>query len=227
MADSELLIDLSNYKDRIGSRVKPGNYTVVVEDAESTVASTGNPMVNLWFKIQGGDYDGQTVTDRLTITEKSMFRVVGFMQAIGLPTPKRKLKVTLRQFVGKKLEIAVDDGEPYNGRIRSEVKGYTKIVGANKAAADNDEDEFAGLADPVSGTSATATDLPAAGEDTSPSGLAATTLPTPETQPGTEAADTATVEQVASEKPSESASASSESTKDDDETTIDLNDFDL
>jgi hypothetical protein len=223
MAD-DLIIDLSNYKDRVGSRVAPGEYVVVVEDAEAAKSSTGNPMVNMWYKIQGGDFDGQTITDRLVLTEKSLFRVVGFMQAINLPTPKKRLKINLRQFIGKRLEITVDDGEPYNGRVRSEVRGYTKIIGANKPASDDGDDEFAGLADPVSGTTDRATDLPEESTTDTPSGLATDSLPSPETQPGTEAADTATVENVAHKEPSPSASASDDSSTSDE---VDLNDFDL
>lgn len=130
----ELVIDLSNYKDRVGTRVIPGTYRVQVEDVELTESSNKNPMVNMWFTCLDGEFQGQTLTDRLVLTEKSMFRVVGFMQAIGLPTPKKKLKLNIRQFIGRVLDVEVDDGEPYNGRIRSEVRGYKKVPGS--AAAD-------------------------------------------------------------------------------------------
>lgn len=119
-------IDLSNYKDRVGQRVAPGRYGVLVEDAEVDTARSGNTMINLWFRITEGEFEGATIVDRLVLTEKSMFRVVGFMQAIGLPTPKKKLQVNLRQFIGKYLDIDVDDGEPYNGRVKSEVRGYLR-----------------------------------------------------------------------------------------------------
>lgn len=137
----ELVIDLSNYKDRVGSRVVPGTYRVQVEDAELTESSNKNPMVNLWFTILEGEFQGQTVTDRLVLTERSMFRVVGFMQGIGLPTPKKKLKMNLRQFIGRVLDIEVDDGEPYNGRVRSEVRGYRKVAGAAAPTPDLEESE--------------------------------------------------------------------------------------
>jgi hypothetical protein len=230
VASEELIIDLTNYKDRIGSKVAPDRYRVVVEDAEPTESSNHNPMINLWFKIVGGDYDGQTITDRLTITDKSMFRVVGFMQAIGLPTPKKRLKINLRQFIGKTLEVDVEDGEPYNGRIRSEVRGYNKVIGANKPAAESaaDEDEFAGLgATAVSGgeeTSTAVTDLPTA--VSTPSGIAADSLPKPETQPGTVAADTATVEDT-SEGQTASATATSKESDKKDPDEIDLDEFNL
>lgn len=67
MAGDDLIVDLTNYKDRVGNRVVPGRYTVVVEDAESDTAKTGNPMVNLWLRVQGGEFDGATIVDRLVI----------------------------------------------------------------------------------------------------------------------------------------------------------------
>lgn len=142
MAAEEVIIDLSNYKDRVGSRVMPGTYRVQVEDAENTESANKNPMINLWFTIMEGEFAGQTVTDRLVLTEKSLFRVVGFMQAIGLPTPKKKLKLNTRQFIGRVLDIEVDDGEPYNGRVRSEVRGYRKVQGGAAAAADLPGDDL-------------------------------------------------------------------------------------
>lgn len=142
MAGDELIVDLTNYKDRVGNRVVPGRYTVVVEDAESDTAKSGNPMVNLWLRVQGGEFDGATIVDRLVITDKSLFRVVGFLQAIGVPTPKKRFKMNIRGFIGRTLDIDVEDGEPYNGRVKSEVRGYMRAVGggaATEQAADLDD----------------------------------------------------------------------------------------
>lgn len=136
----ELIVDLTNYKDRVGSRVMPGRYTVVVEDVESDTARSGNPMVNLWLRIQGGEFDGATIVDRLVLTEKSLFRVVGFMQAIGLPTPRKRMKINVRHFAGKVLDIDVEDGEPYNGRVKSEVRGYMRAAAAPVVGTDDLED---------------------------------------------------------------------------------------
>ena len=162
MAAEELIIDLSNYKDRVGARVAPGRYRVQVEDAESAESAAKNPMVNLWFRIVGGDFDGQTIVDRLVLTERSLFRVVGFMQALGLPTPKKRLKLNLNQFVGRTLEIDVEDGEPYNGRVKSEVRGYIKVAKSESANNVIDLDEFGDDEDEAEEpqTSASAVDLP-------------------------------------------------------------------
>jgi hypothetical protein len=134
----ELIVDLTNYKDRVGNRVVPGRYTVLVEDAELDKSQAGNDMVNLWLRVTGGEFDGATIVDRLTITEKALFRVVGFMQAIGLPTPRKRFKMNVRAFVGKTLDVDVEDGEPYNGRVKSEVRGYMRIAGGTQTAAAED-----------------------------------------------------------------------------------------
>lgn len=137
---TNVTIDLSNFKDRVGSRVKPDTYRVVVDDAELDTARSGNQMINLWFRIVGGDFDGATIVDRLVLTEKSMFRVVAFMQALGMKTPKKRLQLNLEKFKGQKLEITVEDGDPYNGRVKSEVRGYARVAKSEKAAPETPDE---------------------------------------------------------------------------------------
>jgi hypothetical protein len=143
----ETMLDLSNYKDRLGQRVTPGRYHVMVEDAELQQAHSGNQMINVWLRVVGGEFDSLTIVDRLVLTEKSLFRVVGFMQAIGMPTPKKKFKLNIRAFVGKHLEVDVEDGDPYNGRVKSEVRGYLRLSGPVGAGSEDLDlsglDEFA------------------------------------------------------------------------------------
>lgn len=142
MADV-FVLDLSSYKDRVGARVPKGRYRVVVDDAEMDKSKAGNPMINVWFRILDGEYADQTITDRLTLVDKAMFRVVGFLQAIGVKTPKKRIQLNLNQFVGKVLEIDVEDGEPYNGRVKTEVRGYLKAAkkagGGVEAVSDLDD----------------------------------------------------------------------------------------
>jgi hypothetical protein len=142
MADSdELVIDLSNYKDKVGARVLPGTYRVQVEDVEIAESRNKNPMINIWLRIVGGgEFDGSVIVDRLTQSEGAMFRTVNFMQAIGLPTPKKRVKVNIRSWTGKVLDVEVDDGEPYLGRIKSEVRAYLRVASSGSSGADLSED---------------------------------------------------------------------------------------
>lgn len=137
-------IDLTNYRDTNGSRVDEGTYTVYVEHAEMDKSKAGNDMILLNLQIQGGEFDGQTLVDRLTLTDKALFRVVNFMQALGYPTPKKRVRINLAQFVGKYLQVEVEDGEPYMGRVKSEVRGYRRIAKDEQpvASAESDSDDL-------------------------------------------------------------------------------------
>jgi len=145
--NNNVVIDLTNYKDTFGTRVPPGDYTVVVEDAQhGKSARKGTPQITLWFRVNGGEEDGSTILDNLYLTENSLFRVVAFMQALGIKTPRKKLAVDISKFIGRQLVITVDDGEPYNGRTKSEVRGYMKATGSadevtDLEVPDDDEDD--------------------------------------------------------------------------------------
>jgi hypothetical protein len=131
--------DLSNYRDRVGQRVTPARYKVRVDDTELDKSSAGNQMINLWLRVEGGEFNDAIIVDRLVLTEKSLFRLVGFLQAIGIPTPKKKIRLDLRAFLNKTLEVDVEDGEPYNGRVKSEVRGYFKTEQPAKRMTDAEQ----------------------------------------------------------------------------------------
>ena len=138
---NEVTIDLSNFKDRVGQRIQPGRYRVVVDDVEQDTAKSGNQMINLWLRVVEGEFSGSVLIDRLVLHQNSLFRVVGFLQAIGVPTPKKKLRMNIQAFLGKVLEVEVDDGEPYNGRVKSEVRAYYRITSAEATDLDTSQDE--------------------------------------------------------------------------------------
>lgn len=144
---SKVTIDLTNYRDTSGSRVDPGRYRVQVDWAEQGEARSGNTMITMGLSILGGPFAGSTLVDRLVLTSKSMFRVVGFLQAIGFPTPKKRISVDPDKFVGKVLEVDVDDGDPYNGTVRSEIRGYIQVA---KTAPKDDFEETESESEDVS-----------------------------------------------------------------------------
>jgi hypothetical protein len=150
MAD-EIVIDLSNYKDRFGSNVPANRYRVQIEDAEVGESNAHNPMIILWYRIMGGPFDGSVIVDRLAQTDNAMWRTVSLMQAIGLPTPKKQLRARPSTWVGKVLDIDVEDGDPFNGKVKSEVRGHMRVERATGAAS-SPEDELADLGEFAPGT---------------------------------------------------------------------------
>lgn len=146
MADnvnSNIVIDLSNYKDSGNVRIPEGRYRAIVDDVDLDKSRAGNTMIKVWMRVLGGEHDGAVILDRLTLTAKAMFRVVGFMQGIGIKTPKKKLQINLKTFLKRQADIEVVDGEPYNGRIRSEIAQYIRV--AQPKAEESSEDDLDAL----------------------------------------------------------------------------------
>ena len=143
MADNKVnlktVIDLSNYKDSGNVRIPEGRYRAIVDDVDLDKSRAGNTMIKVWMRVLGGEHDGAVILDRLTLTDKAMFRVVGFMQGIGIKTPKKKLQINLGTFLNRQVDIEVVDGEPYNGRIRSEIAQYIRIAQPKAEEAPEDD----------------------------------------------------------------------------------------
>jgi hypothetical protein len=143
VANDDVVIDLTNYKDRVGSRVTPGRYRVRVDDAELDKTKNGEPMINVWLTVVKGDFEGSTVIDRLLPAHpKAQFRVVGFMQALGIPTPRKRLKLNVSSFKGRQLDVDIEDGEPYNGRVKSEIRGYNRIEKGSEVGGQADLEDI-------------------------------------------------------------------------------------
>lgn len=152
MAMDELItVDLSNYHDRQGSHVPEGRYKVRVIDVDVTNSANNNPMINVGFEIIEGEYQGMTLVDRYVQTDKVLFRTVGFLQAIGLNTPRKRLGLKSSMLMNRVLFVDVEDGEPYMGRVRSEVRGWGRA--SNSDASDVLEGDFEEVEeDPWAGT---------------------------------------------------------------------------
>lgn len=143
MADNKVnlktVIDLSNYKDSGNVRIPEGRYRAIVDDVDLDKSRAGNTMIKVWMRVLGGEHDGAIILDRLTLTDKAMFRVVGFMQGIGIKTPKKKLQINLGTFLNRQADIEVVDGEPYNGRIRSDIAQYIRVAQPKAEEAPEDD----------------------------------------------------------------------------------------
>lgn len=117
-------VDFSNYKDRSSARLPEGEYLVRVGDAEATTTKKDDPMVNVFLTVVGGPYADSPIIDRLTITEKALWRVANALRALGFKVEKRNMNIPIKAMIGRTMVIKVSDGEPYNGEVRSEIRSY-------------------------------------------------------------------------------------------------------
>ena len=142
-----LTFDFTNYKDTSTARVAPGTYHAEVSDFEEATSKAGNAMFIVYLEITSGPHAGQQIIDRLPQTERAMFRSAAFLQALGVKIAKKRISLNPRSLVGRPVDIVVEDGEPYNGRVKSEVREYLRATKPAKAEPEADpmvdEDEIA------------------------------------------------------------------------------------
>lgn len=133
-----LTFDFTNYKDTSTAHVPAGTYHAEVSDFEETTSKAGNVMFVIYLEITEGAHSGQQIIDRLPQTEKAMFRSAAFLQALGVKIAKKKIALNPRSLIGRPVDIVVEDGDPYNGKVKSEVREYlraTKPAESKPAAA--------------------------------------------------------------------------------------------
>ena len=137
--------DFTNYRETGSAQVPAGTYHARVNDFEETESKAGNAMFVVYLEIIDGPYTGKQIIDRLPQTEKAMFRSAAFLQALGVKIAKKRIALNPKSLIGRPVDILVEDGEPFNGRVKSEVREYlraTKPAAQARPAADlPDEDD--------------------------------------------------------------------------------------
>lgn len=133
-----LTFDFTNYKDTSTAHVPAGTYHAEVSDFEGTTSKAGNAMFVVYLEITEGPHAGQQIIDRLPQTERAMFRSAAFLQALGVKIAKKKIALNPKSLIGRPVDILVEDGEPYNGRVKSEVREYLRATKPAKAEPEVD-----------------------------------------------------------------------------------------
>lgn len=137
--------DFTNYRETVSAQVPAGIYHARVNDFEETESKAGNAMFVVYLEITSGPCAGKQIIDRLPQTEKAMFRSAAFLQALGVKIAKKRIALNPKSLIGRPVDILVEDGEPFNGRVKSEVREYlraTKPSAQAQPAADlPDEDD--------------------------------------------------------------------------------------
>jgi hypothetical protein len=142
-------IDFSDVKDfaPLARNVAKGNYKLKVVKIEKGTSKAGNPTWIVDSEFVDGEHAGQQIREYLTLTEKALFKVKSFLDAIhGQRLPKKKIKLPntsaelTKKFGGKIFGAHIDDGDPYtngNGETvtKSEIKYhlFAAEVDAQKA----------------------------------------------------------------------------------------------
>jgi hypothetical protein len=123
-------------------RYKEGDYVVTfVKHEFGRSKNADTPYVEVGLEFKDGKYKGQVWSGqgtRLYLSDASVWRVRSFLEAMGVTVPKKKANVDFSKYYGKDVGITIVDGEPYNGRIKSEIADFVEP----DALGDEDEEDF-------------------------------------------------------------------------------------
>ena len=116
-----------------------GEYNFMVVEVEKTYAqSSGNPMLKVRLDLQGAD---GCLFDNLVLTDKAMFKVVSFLESIGLKEKGKELLISIGEAADKAVGLegrCVLKRETYNGEVRAKVDKYIVLDKPTKLVPEGD-----------------------------------------------------------------------------------------
>lgn len=124
-----------------GHRYPESEYKIQIEKAERKTSQGGNTQIVMTCTIlEPEKYKGKPLIDRLTLTEKAMFRVGWLLDACGIKWSNAVVDFPLKKLAGKVIGVQLYDDE-YSGRISSKVAEYYSEEEIDEFLNDEDEDD--------------------------------------------------------------------------------------
>lgn len=137
-------VDFSGVKDGGGGvRVPEDDYHMKIASVKQDISEkSGNAMLVFQFAFVDKKFAKKgTVRDNIVLGEKSLWRLRDLLEAVGVSVPKKTVQLPIKKLVGKELGITLVDGEPYRGRIKSEVGDYLSLEDFQSGGVDDDDED--------------------------------------------------------------------------------------
>lgn len=124
-----------------GHRYPEGEYKVKILKAERKTAQSSNTQIVLTCEIlEPEKYKGKPLIDRLTLTEKAMFRVGWLLDAVGIKWSQKVMTLPLQKLKSKIVGVQLYDDE-FNNRVSSKVAEYYSEEEIDDLLSDKGDDE--------------------------------------------------------------------------------------
>jgi len=123
----DLVVNLTDVQEMKFENVPKGTYLAEIDEATYGMStSSGKPMITVKWKIVEGAYEGKTLMQFLSFSEKALAGTKTNLNRISPELATQAFKprelCDSGYFLGKQAKIRVDLGE-YNGEKRSQIKG--------------------------------------------------------------------------------------------------------
>lgn len=135
--------DFTNVKERSiynNSQIKAGDYLAeVVMVKDSKTKKTGEFQYEFAIKLK--KKPSSVFPYYCQLSEKTLWKLRNLLIAAGINVPKTKTKVDPNKVVGRLIGVTIEDGEPYEGREKSEITGVFPASELTDAVTDDDDDD--------------------------------------------------------------------------------------
>lgn len=127
------------------TKASEGIHTAKVVEILEKESQGGDDMLQFAFEIIKGDDKGCKVFEAFVLTDKALWKLKSFLQAIGMKADG-KIKLDLDKLIGKVCDIEVF-WEDYNGQTRAKISDYYKVGKANSTSDEEDDEDTDSEAD--------------------------------------------------------------------------------
>lgn len=135
--DWDAILEEQESADTEFAAIPATSYTVEVESAEARVAQTGNKMINLTCRVQGGPYDGRLIWTNIvfaTDNPTAMKFTLRKLKALGVTQEWLARENPSTHTIASKIEGAVVEAEvtqrPWEGEMRNDIKSFKSVSSA-------------------------------------------------------------------------------------------------
>jgi hypothetical protein len=122
-------------------RVPEGDYLFKITKVETGTSGAGNAKIVVIMKGVEGKVKGRTLYSHLALTTKALWKVRQLLEALGMEVPSGKGRLDIEGMVGKTVGVTLGDGDPYEGKIKSEAKLFIDPEAVGEEPDEEDEDE--------------------------------------------------------------------------------------
>jgi hypothetical protein len=139
-----LQIDFTGVEGKRGRRVPEGDYLLKVKDYAVSPADDDPGWIRIENTIKKGPTDGD-YSEMYSLSQKALFRLRNFFEAIGLKVPSSVTKVPLEKIVGRSYAASIAD-HTYDNKTKSQIQDWFpkdeyEALAAGTIDEDDDEDE--------------------------------------------------------------------------------------
>ena len=127
--------------------VPDGRYSIALTKFETHESKAGNPTIWAFWEIAEGDYIGRGITDFITLTETTEWRLARFLKGIEIPWKKGETQMIDAQtqeinylpLIGRTCYADVRQRRDNQGQMRNNIQSY---IPASQVEAEGEQETF-------------------------------------------------------------------------------------